>query len=67
MINKKDINTVVPSEKNVFVFGNEQKGIKQLVLKNCDEVLKIKQIGQTSSLNISIATAIATYTLTNKI
>mgnify|MGYP006238065727 FL=1 len=64
---KKDINTLVPSEKNVFVFGNEQKGIKQLVLKNCDEVLKIKQIGQTSSLNISIAAAIATYTLTNKI
>ena len=57
----------MPSEKNVFVFGNEQKGIKQLVLKNCDEVLKIKQIGQTSSLNISIAAAIATYTLTNKI
>ncbi len=64
---KKDINLLVPSEKNVFVFGNEQKGIKQLVLKNCDEVLKIKQIGQTSSLNISIAVAIATFTLTNKI
>ena len=50
-------------EKNVFVFGNEQKGIKQLVLKNCDEVVYIPSTGQITSLNISTATAIACYGL----
>ena len=51
-------------EKNVLVFGNEEKGIRQLVQKSCDQILKIKQIGQTSSLNVSVATAIALYEAT---
>ena len=46
-------------EKNVLIFGNEEKGIRQLVQKSCDQILKIEQIGQTSSLNVSVATAIA--------
>ena len=51
-------------EKNVLVFGNEEKGIRQLVQKSCDQILKINQIGQTSSLNVSVATAIALYEAT---
>ena len=51
-------------EKNVLIFGNEEKGIRQLVQKSCDQILKIKQIGQTSSLNVSVATAIALYEAT---
>lgn len=52
------------NEKNVLIFGNEEKGIRQLVQKSCDQILKIKQIGQTSSLNVSVATAIALYEAT---
>ena len=51
-------------EKNVLIFGNEEKGIRQLVQKSCDQILKIEQIGQTSSLNVSVATAIALYEAT---
>ena len=51
-------------EKNVLIFGNEEKGIRQLVQKCCDQILKIEQIGQTSSLNVSVATAIALYEAT---
>ena len=52
------------NEKNVLIFGNEEKGIRQLVQKSCDQILKIEQIGQTSSLNVSVATAIALYEAT---
>jgi 23S rRNA (guanosine2251-2'-O)-methyltransferase len=51
-------------KKNVLIFGNEEKGIRQLVQKSCDQILKINQIGQTSSLNVSVATAIALYEAT---
>jgi 23S rRNA (guanosine2251-2'-O)-methyltransferase len=51
-------------KKNVLIFGNEEKGIRQLVQKSCDQILKIEQIGQTSSLNVSVATAIALYEAT---
>lgn len=50
--------------KNVLIFGNEEKGIRPLVQKSCDQILKINQIGQTSSLNVSVATAIALYEAT---
>lgn len=52
------------TEKNVLVFGNEEKGIRQLVQKNCDQILKIRQLGQTSSLNVSVAAAIGLYEAT---
>jgi 23S rRNA (guanosine2251-2'-O)-methyltransferase len=51
-------------KKNVLIFGNEEKGIRPLVQKSCDQILKINQIGQTSSLNVSVATAIALYEAT---
>lgn len=44
------------SRKNVFVFGSEEKGISNLVKKNCDELLKIN-ILNIESLNISNAVA----------
>ena len=55
------------SEKNVLVFGNEEKGIRALVEKNCDETLKISQKGKVSSLNVSVAVSIGLFTVSNKL
>lgn len=45
--------------KTAIVFGSETNGIKNLVFKNCDEIIKIKINKNTESLNISNAVAIA--------
>ena len=55
------------SEKNVLVFGNEEKGIRALVEKSCDETLKISQKGKVSSLNVSVAVSIGLFTVSNKL
>ena len=55
------------SEKNVLVFGNEEKGIRALVEKSCDETLKISQKGKVSSLNVSVAVSIGLFSVSNKL
>lgn len=55
------------TEKNVLIFGNEEKGIRKLVEKNCDQVLKINKYGQTSSLNVAVASAIALFEVQKKL
>ena len=53
------------SKKSVLVFGSEGKGIRELVKKQCDEILKLNTKSnaefQIDSLNVSNATAIALY------
>jgi len=55
---KKDIHELKFPSKVAFVFGSETNGIKNLVAKNCDEILKIKINKKTESLNISNAVSI---------
>ena len=53
------------SEKSVLVFGSEGKGIRDLVKKECDEIIKLKMRQhkhyQIDSLNVSNAATIALY------
>ena len=53
------------TKKSVLVFGSEGKGIRELVKKQCDEILKLNISSnvefQIDSLNVSNATAIALY------
>jgi 23S rRNA (guanosine2251-2'-O)-methyltransferase len=49
--------------KSALVFGNEGRGLKQLVKKNCDFLVKIRQKGKIESLNVSNAAAVALYQL----
>jgi 23S rRNA (guanosine2251-2'-O)-methyltransferase len=49
--------------KSALVFGNEGRGLKQLVRKNCDFLVKIRQKGKIASLNVSNAAAVAFYQL----
>ena len=44
-----------------LVIGSEGFGIKDLVKKNCDEIVSLPMHGQVNSLNASVATGIALY------
>ena len=48
-------------KKSAIVLGNEGSGIRQLVKKNCDFLVKIRQAGTLDSLNVSNAAAIVFY------
>ncbi len=53
------------SKKSILVFGSEGKGIRELVKKECDEIIKLKMQQDThyqiDSLNVSNAASIALY------
>ena len=49
------------NESIAIVIGNEQKGISDLVKKNCDMLIKIPMIGNIQSLNASVSTGIIIY------
>ena len=53
------------SKKSILVFGSEGKGIRDLVKKECDEIIKLKFKPNTKfhieSLNVSNAASIALY------
>lgn len=44
-----------------LVIGSEDKGLSQLTEKNCDQLVAIPLVGNTPSLNASVAAAIALY------
>ncbi len=53
--------------KNIaLIVGSEGDGIRQLVKKNCDFLLKVETNSQVESLNVSVATAIALYEINRR-
>ena len=44
-----------------IVLGNEGRGIRPLVRRHCDDLVRIPMMGQVESLNVSAATAILMY------
>jgi 23S rRNA (guanosine2251-2'-O)-methyltransferase len=44
-----------------LVIGGEQKGIRPLIRKNCDMLVRIPQVGRVGSLNASVAGAVVMY------
>jgi tRNA G18 (ribose-2'-O)-methylase SpoU len=59
------LNKFQPSldDKIALVFGNEVFGVEEEVLKYCDQVLEIPQLGTKHSLNISVTLGIAIWDL----
>lgn len=47
-----------PSNKMVWVMGNEGSGIRRLVAETCDYLVSIPMSGKTQSLNVSVATGV---------
>ena len=46
------------TEPVAIIMGNEEKGIANQLLKNCDSLAKIPMAGEIASLNVSVAAAI---------
>ncbi len=51
--------------KTAFVFGNEKKGISDIVIEEADEFMKIPMYGFSESLNLSVCAAITIQHFTN--
>ncbi|MCF8259666.1 MAG: 23S rRNA (guanosine(2251)-2'-O)-methyltransferase RlmB [Melioribacteraceae bacterium] len=56
--NAVDFKTINYSSPSAIVVGNEEKGIRPLVAKNCDQLIKIPMSGNLQSLNVSVATGV---------
>ena len=50
----------------VLIVGNEVNGLSPKILKYCDKKISIPMYGKKESLNVSVATGIALYTLLNQ-
>lgn len=59
----KDLNTIKPQSPMVLIVGNEDKGIAKHICAKLDEKIKIPMKGHIESLNVSVATGIILYTL----
>tara|TARA_B100001989_G_C24446491_1_gene416718 strand:+ start:86 stop:826 length:741 start_codon:yes stop_codon:yes gene_type:complete len=58
----KAVNTISDNEKKVLILGSEDKGIRRLIKKNCDFIVRIETVKKNDdivdSLNVSNACAI---------
>jgi 23S rRNA (guanosine2251-2'-O)-methyltransferase len=54
------------TEPIVLVMGTEGKGLRKLVKKTCDQLVKIPMHGNVESLNVSVATGIALFEATRQ-
>ena len=63
--NSKNTENINFAKKSILVFGSEGKGMRDLVKKECDEIIKLKMQKnlhyQIESLNVSNAATIALY------
>jgi len=49
-----------------LILGNEAKGIKEGLSKECDNILKIPMENEVESMNVSVSFAIAAFVLKNR-
>ena len=59
----KTLDDITDGSNVCLVLGSEGAGIRQLIKKNCDELVKIVMKNNVESLNVSVASAIAIYKL----
>lgn len=56
------LHTDIPKNQSLaIVLGNEGEGIRPLVKKNCDMLVRIPMYGKINSLNVSVAAALLLY------
>lgn len=63
---KENISKIREFNNIVLIIGSEGKGIRDLVKKNCDFLVKIDMNEDVESLNASVASAIALYEISRK-
>jgi 23S rRNA (guanosine2251-2'-O)-methyltransferase len=49
------------SDSTAFIFGSEEDGISNDLIRMCDEQLKIPMIGGVASLNVSVSVGMVLY------
>lgn len=57
----RDYTTIDYSGDIAIVVGGEDKGVKPIIKKACDEVVEIKNHGKVNSLNASVAAAVVIF------
>jgi len=62
--NSESIFTWKPEFPLVLVLGNEKTGVPKSLLAYCDQAIEIPMHGKKNSLNVSVATGIAMYHIT---
>ncbi len=62
----KEYDKVDYPESLAIVIGGEGKGIRELVRKACDEIVRIPLFGKISSLNVSVAAGVILFEMTKK-
>jgi tRNA G18 (ribose-2'-O)-methylase SpoU len=55
-----------PNEKVALVFGNEVKGVQQIVVNICDGAIEIPQFGTKHSFNVSVSAGIVLWDIFQK-
>jgi 23S rRNA (guanosine2251-2'-O)-methyltransferase len=63
--NSKDYTTLDYKMPTALVMGNEEKGIRDLVAKNCDFLVHIPMKGKIQSLNVSVAAGVLLAEISN--
>ena len=66
---KKASNYTKANWKTPFVLamGNEQNGLSDEFINNCDQLIKIPMLGKSDSLNLAVSTGIVLYESIRKI
>jgi len=55
----------IPPQKIALLIGEEVEGISEEFIDQCDDLIEIPMVGKKESYNVSVATGIALYALTN--
>jgi 23S rRNA (guanosine2251-2'-O)-methyltransferase len=58
---------IKPNEPIVLIIGNENYGIDNNILKECNVIVHINMYGNNSSMNVVTATSIALYEITKQL
>ena len=58
---KNSYDEVDLTESLALVFGSEGEGIRPIVLKKCDDRVRIPMLGKINSLNVSVAVAVTLF------
>ncbi len=63
---KKEITDFDFTSKTVIIMGNEENGIRPLLKKECDDLVRIPMSNKIDSLNVAVSGAIFAYALNSK-
>ena len=61
-----DYKKVKLGDKNVFIFGNEIRGVSKQILNKVDKILEIPMRGKKESLNVSTSVGIVLFKILDK-